>query len=467
LSASSLSPFRAILGAALLVALTGCPPARGPGGADRSALAQKWLDRAKASYAGVDLDDAWDASKSAMQAAPNDLEIRTWAGRIALAKLDFGETVRLLKGVNTSDARGLRGRAKWYAGDIDQAADELESMLQDPEVHDGWAKAIAALARRGAGRKPFQLNGGLLAVSEMPRLPNNTSFLVPVEIDGEQGLAMVATGTAEVTLDSAARKEPSWVSLRFGGRIEVRDVPAMVQDLSGLSRQMNVPIKALLGVNLLRHLNVTFDYIGGQFIVRTFTPPIPPSATRVPIAYVKGGGMLMRSALSTDKGAPSASLLLDSAMSFPLALDQEGWKKAGTEVGKLQPVPQDTKLKQGMVPLLRLGAFDIPQVPGVFGTPIAEVEKGVEVDIDGVVGSGLLAYFRVTLTDDGRAMWLEDIPQLPQTAPPPDQAPPASSAPPAPSSAPPKGGKAPEKPPEKPKSKPKAKPPSEGPVSTP
>lgn len=417
-----------MLVATTLVALSGCTPARGPGGADRSPVAQKWLERTKASYAGVDLDDAWDAARSAVQVAPNDVEVRTWAGRVALARLDFAETVRLLKGVNTSDARGLRGRAKWYAGDIDQAADELEAMLQDPEVHDGWAKAIATLARRGVGRKPFQLSGGLLAVSEMPRLPGSTSFLVPLEIDGEQALAMVATGTAEVTLDSASRKEPSWVSLRFANRIEVKDVPVMVQDLSGISRQMNVPVKALLGVNLLRHLNVTFDYIGGQFIVRNFTPPLPPSATRIPVAYVKGGGMLMRSSLSTDKGAPPAALLLDSSMSFPLALDQDGWKKAGTDVSKLSPVPQDAKLKQGMVPLLRLGAFDIPQVPAVFGTPIAEVEKGVEVDIDGIVGSGLLAYFRVTLTEEGRAMWLEDVPQSSPTAAP---APSSSSPPPA------------------------------------
>ena len=328
------------------------------------------------------------------------------------------------------------------------------------------------LLTRSTSTRPSP-SGTRLAVSEMPRLPNSTSFLVPVEIDGDQGLAMVATGTAEVTLDSATRKEPSWVSLRFANRIEVKDVPAMVQDLSGLSRQMNVPIKALLGVNLLRHLNVTFDYIGGQFIVRSFTPPIPPAATRIPIAYIKGGGMLMRSALSTEKGAPYAALLLDSSMSFPIALDQEGWKKAGTDVNKLQPVPQEAKLKQGLVPLLKLGAFDIPQVPGIFGTPIAEVEKGVEVDIDGVVGSGLLAYFRVTLTEEGRAMWLEDVPQQPQQkepAPAAPSAPPAAS-PPAPA---PKGDKhekgtekPAEKPTDKPKPKPKSKSLSDGPTSTP
>jgi hypothetical protein len=396
----------------------GCAPAKAPSGSSRPPLAQKWLDRAKSSYATADLDDASDAVRSALQAAPNDVEVKTWAGRVALARLDYAETMRLLKGVETSDARGLRGRAEWYAGDIEKAADELEAMLQDPEVHDGWAKAIAGLARRGVGRKPFTLNGGLLSVSEMPRIPNSTSLLVPVEIDGDPGLAMVATGTAEVTLDSAHRKEPAWVSLRFGGRIEVKDVPAMVQDLSGVSRQMNVPVKALLGVNLLRHLNVTFDYIGGQFIVRTFAPPIPPSATRIPLSYVKGGGMIMRSALSADKSAPPASLLLDSSMAYPLALDQDGWKKAGTPLTSLKPLPQDAKLQQGLVPLLRLGAYDIPEVPALYGTPIAEVEKGIGIDLDGIVGSGLLAAFRVTLTDGGRAMWLEDMPGMREQAAP-------------------------------------------------
>jgi hypothetical protein len=218
---------------------------------------------------------------------------------------------------------------------------------------------------------------------------------------------------------------------------------------------MGAPVKALLGVNLLRHLNVTFDYVGGQFIVRSFAPPIPPAATRIPIAYVKGGGMMMRSALSADKAAPAASLLVDSSMSFPLALDQDGWKKAGTEVNKLTVVPQDNKLKQGVVPLLRLGAFDIPQVPAVYGTPIAEVEKGIEVDLDGVLGSGLLAAFRVTLTDGGRAMWLEDIPQMQQSAPPaaPQDAPATAPAP----STPPGKPAPPAKPtpPEKPKARPK------------
>jgi tetratricopeptide (TPR) repeat protein len=456
------------LGAVTAIALLGfavsrCTPAKAPTEASsRAPLAQKWLERAKASYSAVDLDDASDALKSALQVAPNDIEVRTWAGRVALARLDYAETVRLLQGIATTEARGLRGRAEWYAGDIDQAADELESMLQDPDAHDGWAKAIAGLARRGVGRKPFQQVGGLIAVSEMPRLPTASALLVPVEIDGDQALALVATGTAEVTLDSATRKEPSWVSLRFAGKIEVKDVPAMVQDLSGISRQMNVPVKALLGVNLLRHLNATFDYIGGQFIVRNFPPPIPANASRVPVAYVKGGGMILRSGLSSDKGAPPATLLLDSAMAFPLALDENGWKKAGTDLAKLKPVAQDAKLKQGMVPFVRLGTFDIPEVPAVFGTPIAEVEKSLDVDLDGVVGCGLLSVFRVTLTDQGRGLWLEEPPPAQDTAAPPEPAPKDAKPPEAPAHGP--SGATP---PAEPKSTPSPKPPGKKAPSAP
>jgi hypothetical protein len=235
-----------------------------------------------------------------------------------------------------------------------------------------------------------------------------STLIVPVEIDGEPGLGVIATGAPEVTLDSSTRKEPSWVSLRFGGKIDVKDVPAMVQDLSGISRTMNAPIKALLGINLLRHINPTFDFIAGQFVVRNFVPPPPPVATRVPVAYFKGGGMVTHSSLGKDPATAPASLLIDTSLGVPLALDEQGWKKAGVDVAKLQSVPEDPKLKQGIVPSVWLGSFRLPQLPGVLGAPIADMEKAIEADIDGVVGSKLLAAFRVTLTDGGRTLWLED-----------------------------------------------------------
>jgi hypothetical protein len=189
----------------------------------------------------------------------------------------------------------------------------------------------------------------------------------------------------------------------------VRDVPALTQDLSGISKQLGAPIKALLGVNLLRHLHATLDYEGHQFVARTFSPPQPPDATRVNLSYIRGGGMILRGKFGGDKGVP-VSLLLNTSMNFPLALDEAGWKKAGIELKDLRLVPEDPdqKLRVGVVSSVRIGAFDVPRVEGVFGTPIEQVEKQIALDIDGIMGTGLLAPFRITFGDQGRMMWMED-----------------------------------------------------------
>ncbi|WP_437946000.1 hypothetical protein WME98_34845 [Sorangium sp. So ce296] len=389
--------------------LASCSTMVGPESA-RPPAAEKWLARARQEFQSADVDNARDAVAKALTIVPTDTEARLLAGRIALARLDYAEALRLLKGVAGSEAAGIRGRALWYKGDLDAAADELEAMLDDPEVVDDWAKSIAKLARRGAGRAPFTLSGGLLAAIEMPHVnPAAPFFVVELEIDGESALAMVSTGTGEVVLDSSTRKEPSWVSLRFGRRLEVNDVPALTQDLSGISKQIGAPVKALLGVNLIRHLNATIDYAGRQFVVRSFSPPAPPDATRVDVAFIKGGGMVLRSSLGPDKTV-QGPMLIDTSMTFPIALDKEGWKKAGFEADGLKRVEQDPeqKLKQGVVPMLRLGALEIPKVPGVYGAPLQAVEKQLQLDLDGVIGAGLLAYFRVTFADGGRLMWIED-----------------------------------------------------------
>jgi hypothetical protein len=105
-------------------------------------------------------------------------------------------------------------------------------------------------------------------------------------------------------------------------------------------------------------------------------------------------------------------LLVDTSIPFPVALDDEGWKKAGVPLSSLRSVPNQGSLKQGVLPLLRLGAFDVPSVPGLSGNePVKEREAGLGIELDGLVGSGLFASFRVTLVDGGRTMWLEDLPR--------------------------------------------------------
>ena len=379
-------------------------------GMNLSPAAAQWFERAKKSYQAGDVDDARDAAQSALTAAPESVDVKVLAARIHLARLEYAEVVRLLKGVETTEARGLRGRAHWYADELEAAADDLDLVLSDPSSKDEWAKAISRLARRGSGRKPFTMSGGLLAPVPMARFPRLTHLVVPIEIDGEQALAVVATGKGEVVLDSATRKEPSWVQLRFGERIEVRDVPVLVEDLSGLSKELNAPIKALLGVNLLRRLNVTFDWQGEQFVVRSKEPQPPPNATRVPLAYALGGAMVARVALKS--GSPELTpLLINSLAPFPVALDEGGWKATGIDLATLTPVP-GSSMKASRLTALKLGAFDVPDVPGFFGPTFSDIQAATGMDVHGAIGSGLLAAFRCTLTDAGRAMWIEDLPPI-------------------------------------------------------
>jgi tetratricopeptide (TPR) repeat protein len=395
--------------AALLVGCSafGCTVS-GPD-ASRPKEAESWYRRAQREYQEADFDEAHDSVGKALAIVPEDPEVKLLAAEVALSSLDYAEVLRLLKGVPGTQASRLRGRALWYKGDLEAAADELEALLNDPEVKDEWAKATSKLARRGAGRTPFRLQGAMLGAVEMVHVSQVAPyFVVPLEIDGESALAMITTGSGEVVLDSATRQEPSWVSLRFD-RLEIQDVPALTQDLSGTSKELGAPIKAMLGVNLLRRLNATFDFRGRQFVVRSFAPPPPPAATRLELHYARGGGMVVQSALGGEKG-PKAALMVDTTLPFPIALDAEGWKKAGIDVASLKPVQGDPqgKLKEGMLPLVRLGAFDIPRVGAVYGVSITDLEKATAVDLDGVIGAGLLYPYRCTFADGGRLLWIED-----------------------------------------------------------
>ncbi len=398
----------AVLATGLLPILPGCSGASSPDNG-RPKLAETWFRRAQHEFQEADFEDAHDSAQKALAIVPEDPEVRLIAGEVALASLEYSEVLRLLKGVPGTEAARLRGRALWYKGDLEQAADELEAMLNDPEApKDDWAKATSKLARRGAGRIPFEIKGGLLGAVEMVVVSQTAPyFVVPVEINGEAALAMIATGSGEVIVDSATRPEPSWVSLRFD-KFEVRDVPALPHDLSGISKEIGAPIKAMLGVNLLRHLNATFDFSGHQFVVRSFVPPPPPEATRLDLHYARGGGMVLRGNLGGKEGA-RATLMVDTSRPFALALDADGWKKAGVDMATLRLIPGDPeqKLKEGPV-ALHLGAFDLPRVSTLAGFPIADLEKMTALDLDGVVGASLLYRYRCTFADGGRVLWIED-----------------------------------------------------------
>ena len=434
----------------LLPALLGCS-AFACGGPDpklgsRNELSDKWYQRALVSFKHGDMDDASNAVEEAFKISPKDDDTRILAARIAISDLDFPRVLKTSEGLQSTEAHMLRGRAFWYSGDVERARGELEAMLKDPEVKDPWAREVVKLTRSGRGRKPFHMDGAMVSALEMPSA--GSLVVVPCELDGENILAVAATGVGELTIDATTRKEPAWVSMRFGD-VEVSDMPAVTQDLSALSKQLGAPIKALLGVNALRHLHVTFDRRGDQFVVRREEPAAPPDASRVPLYYVRGGGMLL-SAHLTQKSESTTAFLVDTSQPFPLALFDETWAKAGVSLASLKTDPGlPANLKAGYIPYLRIGAFELPQIPGVEGMDLKDIKSRVDLDFGGVVGAGLLSAFRVTFGDQGRFVWLESDP------PPAEEPAPAGEQ--APSTTPPAGVEAPA-PAVKPASTPKKKP---------
>jgi hypothetical protein len=427
----------AALAVSTITGFTGCGNVIVQSVTVRPKKAQQWYEKALEQYGQADMDAANESSQQALDLVPEDEEIKMLAARVALARLELDRTLQLLTGLEGLQAASLKGRAHWYKGDLENAAHELEKVVGDPESDDSWAKEIIKLAVEGAGaRQPFDIvtSDGRLEVVQMARVAGAPLYVVPVEIDGDSALALISTGSAEVMLDSTARREPSWVSLRFGKRLEVKDVPTLPQDLSEMSRRLGAPIKALIGSNLLRHLHVTLDHRGRQFVARSFEAPPPPVASRVDVFYLRGGGMVLGGAMG-EGSEQRVSLFVDTGMSHSLALDKDGWKKAGLDAATLPLLDGagGEKLRTGDIPLLKLGSFSLPTTKAVFGPriPIAKVEKELGIDIDGTLGAGVLADFRVTFSDRGRVLWVEQragvpdfdgvgpTPQLPQPGDPP------------------------------------------------
>lgn len=392
-----------------LVACTASVQVAAGQGAAWPKQSKRWFERATRSYAVADLDDAQLAVDKVLADVDHD-EVRLLAARVAIAQLDWPRVQELLEGVDGNDAKALRGRAYWYASLLDKAADELESLLADPDVVDPWAQDVARLARLGAGRTPFRF-GGPRKVAPSPMYPSRRGawLLVPVTVNGEDGLGLVATNMTEVVVDSSGDKSPEWVSLGFGGgAVELKDVPALRRDLSGYSKQVDAPVKVLLGVNLLRRLNATFDYQGSQFVVRRYPAPIPPGASTLPLHWLKGGGMVMRASFGEKSQRPSASFLVDSMMPFPVALDSHGLGHAGVKKGDLRPLPNGQPQQWTELPLFTVAQIEIPRLFSVLDENAVSQEKGLGVDLDGVVGAGLISGFRVTFAPGGRALWLEE-----------------------------------------------------------
>ena len=160
---------------------------------------------------------ATSSTRTTRRRAPWRLSRRTPTSRPSPAPSRYRPRLRrgasLLKGVRSTDAARMRGRALWYKGDLKGAADELETMLADPAVKTtGPRKSPSWLVTAQAVRlSPSR--GRCWPPSRWFMWPSAPYFVVPVEIDGESVLAEIATGLGKSC--STAPRVPSQAGSRF------------------------------------------------------------------------------------------------------------------------------------------------------------------------------------------------------------------------------------------------------------
>lgn len=419
--------FLIVAGTMALPHVIGCPDPETGGtkkGGPRSDKASQWMKRAGEELAALDLNEAKDSVDKAAAGAPGDPEIMILAARIHLARLDFKAAAKALEGIETSEAASLRARAYWYSDDLPKASENIVHALEDPAFKDPWAKPIRDLAgTQGTGRKPFTLKDSSARLVEM-RMPRDLGsiLMIPCEIDGQTTVAILDTGVPEVILDQKARSSPGWVSFKFtsfdGQRsMEFRDVPAFVQDLSPFTKGQQIPVGAVIGMNFLRRMHITFDRLADQLVLRKEDPALPPVFTRVPAFYYNGGGMLVRATVSKDFDL-SGGLWVNTGTEYPLAFPDPIWKKIGVDVKALPSVEGKAMSRLRKI---TIGGLDLGPADAMAGVGSLDVALGKfqGVDTIGQLGMGFLAGMRVTIGDNGRSMWLETDQNTPLVLAPP------------------------------------------------
>ena len=138
----------------LTLACASCGAA-GPHEAEWPPLAKKWFDRADRSFRQADIEDAQLAVDNALRIVPERQEVRLLAARVALAQLEHDRAIQLLRGLTSTAARTIRGRALWYSNRIARAATALPRAAKYPRadsLRQTGGSNLAARSTRTPGK---------------------------------------------------------------------------------------------------------------------------------------------------------------------------------------------------------------------------------------------------------------------------------------------------------------------------
>ena len=255
-------------------------------------------------------------------------------------------------------------------------------------------RGARAARRRAATRSRWR--AALWRASTCPGSSTASSLgaanVVPCELDGERILALVATGPSEVLIDTNSRHEPrgstsaSTASRSRTCRRSCRTCRPSPGSSACPSRRSSA--RSCCATRTRRS---TAAAISSSCAVRTRRPP--PDASRVPLYYLRGGGMMLRATVTAKRGRPDppAGRQLAPVPAAPAGRRVEEGRHRRRIA---RPLPDDPDIKRGMVPMFRMGGFDLAKMPGHRGRwTFTSCTSGIDIDLGGRRGgrpAGLL-----------------------------------------------------------------------------
>ena len=364
-------------------------------------------------------------------------------GRVPEARKLF-ERVIADKSGDPAASAGLGKLALW--ADRNTSAESL--LVAAGDVEQARAELYAARLRLGKwtdaatmcddlqdeGRKPlleYLANNPPMAVTgERTRVPFDKIWPAPllkVRLNGATVLMMVDTSTPGLLIDRMAATQnkvkllegqrlTGWTGTRVAvrnalvqklaiGGVEFTNVPASVLSLAKLSLEVNLqsmPISGVIGMEVLRRFDVTFDYRKRSLELAPHGTAAMIQAPRVPFELwgedeltvwgsINGGRRL---AMTLATGMPGGGFGAPDVVFEEHGLKSGGVSKMVKGAGSwLQGRPWS----QVNVPALSIGNIAWDRVPGWAGAmePVEMWRHGVRRD--GLLGPGILIKRRVTI----------------------------------------------------------------------
>ncbi|HTT82905.1 MAG TPA: aspartyl protease family protein [Rhizomicrobium sp.] len=364
-----------------------------------------------------EFEEARTAYQAVPKSSPQYEEAQRQLGAIALYQNRLGEAEALLnkaRTLNPADLAtvGLLAETMHRQGRFSEMAQLLKEIGRTDRESEFQIFGNSEPYRIAAHQGPVTV--GLQWTDPLP--------VVLAKVNGFQGLFVIDTGAPEIILDpefalyahvqssnAQARGAPSRPMLNFGRiqqftlpGLETDDVPAMLLSTRGLTPfARNKRIAGVIGTQFLSHFRPTLDYVHDKLILEPHDAPARTGSgtiAEVPFWFVGDHFLLAPGRL--DNG-PRQMFLIDSGIvGTAFTAPASTLQSAGIPV----PTPQGpAKSRIGMPPSalfpitrLSLGNLSQTNLSGVYGTFPLGLEKGLGVNIGGIISHKYLLPYAVT-----------------------------------------------------------------------